>query len=339
MPHAPAKYQKRKRAERDPIVELQHALYKHGYLTADRALLSAVHELFKTARTTHRPVPALLLDGPPGTGKTFLAETVQQLWEARDFYTFQFTPGVTKEDLMFDLDIANIAMAQAGKWVGEFRPEHAVRPGAFARALLASQKHRTVLLLDELDKAQDKVDAFMLDYLNSCRMEAGPLGTIHGNPRNLLVFITKNNQRSITEPLMRRCIGVELRWPDAPSEAKLVRMLALRQIKQLEPAELGRASRLNLGRMADELVKYANEIRRFSQQLKKVPSTPELGSALFSCAVLPSADWGHSVYNWLLRYSSDQQVARSIWRTDATTIGRRLQEVSGVTVANHTLPF
>jgi MoxR-like ATPase len=304
----------------DPIIALQQQLFSSGYVTADRQLLARVHELMEQSQMTRGPVAALLLQGPPGTGKTFLAETIQSLWEAQQFLSFQFTQGVTKEDLMYDLDIANIAAAQAGKWQGEFSARDAVSPGIFAQALLSSLKQRTVLLLDELDKASEKVDAFLLEYLQGATMHAGPLGRLKGNPKNLLVFVTMNNQRLITEPLMRRCLRVELTWPSPEVEMRLVRMLASKQL-----AERGKPSRVNVKQLSQNVVRLANEVRGFGKQLKKVPSTPELARAVVSCAVLPKQDWGHAVESALLAYEGDRQVAVSLWGKSAEQIKKELE--------------
>lgn len=306
----------------DSVHNMQRRLFELGYVTGDRKLLADVHTLLELTTMTHGPTPAMLLQGPPGTGKTYLAQTFVPLWDAKSFFAFQFTPGVTREDLMFDLNIANIASAQAGRWDGAFTPNDAVAPGIFAQALLSSQQHKTVLLLDELDKANDKVDAFLLEYLQDCVMHAGPLGRLAGNPRNLVVFITMNDQRLITEPLMRRCYPrLELAWPQPEVEVRLVRMLAMKQLK-------ARASspRVNVRQLATNIVRLANEVRGFGKQLKKAPSTPELATAVVSCAVLPTKDWGHAVQSALLAYPGDRQLAHSLWGKSAEMIGKELEK-------------
>lgn len=319
MPHARRRGSKRASGPLDPVIDFQHKMYKLGYVTGDRHLLATGHALTEYIGMTTGPVPAMLLQGPPGTGKTFWAKTFQRFWSAVNFLTFQFTPGVTKEDLMFDLDLANIATAQAGKWRGEFTAEHAIRPGVFAQALLLSQQAKTVLLLDELDKANEKVDAFLLEYLEDCAMSAGALGRITGNPHNLVVFTTMNNQRLITEPLMRRHFRVEMHWPKPEVERQLVRTLALKQLKQWDGKP-----RVNVTRLSTNIVRLANEVRAFEKQLKKVPSTPELARAVASCAVLPEQDWGYQVEAELLAYPGDREIARDLWGKSPATIAREL---------------
>lgn len=310
----------------DPVTDIHQRLQALGYITSDRALMAECYALQMKALMTTKAVPAMLLQGPPGTGKTFLAETMRKEWDATTFLFYQFAPGVTKEDLVFDLNIANIAMAQAGKWEGDFKAEDTIAPGKLVQALQASQKGRTVLLLDELDKASEKVDAFLLDYLQSCRLDAGQLGVVYGNPKNLMVFITMNNQRQISEPLMRRCLRHELEWPVPDVEKQMILTLAERQL-----AQLGRMPypdlKIQLQAHAPLMVQFANEIRSYSQQLKKVPSSPELADALVDVACLPNtSDWGPKVYATLLAYPEDRKLAKGIWKKTPQELGRQLAE-------------
>lgn len=230
-------------------VRLQHA----GYVVTQPEAVATLWLALKDAG--NRYIPAVLFDGPPGVGKTFLAEKVAEITGARLVF-FQFFRGASREDLLFDLDIARVVRAMSGLEVPEGFGDM-VSLGVLPTAAHLSQQQRVVLVLDELDKAHPSVDALLLDFLQSARLSLPHLGEIRANTKNLLVVITKNDERDLAEPLLRRVRPVLLSWPPVEVEVAMV------QDGAGVPAGL-----------AKSLVTMANRLRE--KNLSKVPSTPEL---------------------------------------------------------------
>ena len=147
-----------------------------------------------------RPCAGSFLTGPAGAGKTFLAEAVAQVQE-RDTYFFQAFPGCRKEELF------QTFLPDADQPSG-FR----LLEGVLPQAARASKAAPTALILDEWDKTHPSTDAFLLDFLQSGRISI-PGSRIVANQANLLVFVTLNDERELSEPLMRRLPLIELQTP------------------------------------------------------------------------------------------------------------------------------
>ncbi|MBI3992782.1 MAG: AAA family ATPase, partial [Candidatus Lambdaproteobacteria bacterium] len=147
-----------------------------------------------------RPCAGSFLTGPAGAGKTFLAEAVAQVQE-RDTFFFQAFPGCRKEELF------QTFMPDASQPSG-FR----LLEGVLPQAARASKAAPTALILDEWDKTHPSTDAFLLDFLQAGRISI-PGSQIVANQANLLVFVTLNDERELSEPLMRRLPLIELQTP------------------------------------------------------------------------------------------------------------------------------
>jgi MoxR-like ATPase len=177
------------------------------------------------------------------SGKTYLAKILSKRLGAK-LIQFQFFPGCGREDLILDL-----AIGQNG----------ARTPGILLNAMTMSQEGKVVLLLDELDKAEPRVDSFLLTFLNEGSLLVPQLGEFKANRANLLVVITKNDDRQAGTALIRRCRPVQMRWPSPEVEMKIFR--------QTHPY------------MTDEscmaIIDTANRLRGHPD-VRKSPATPEL---------------------------------------------------------------
>ena len=279
-----------------------------GYLTNNHNLLAQLalleHDL-TLARTT---LAAVVLDGPPGTGKTYAAQTFAKKLKA-EFLELQFTVGVGREVVMHDIDIAAVVTRQVDAMRAAQRgeewhldPDELVIPGILQVALAKSHAGPVVLLLDELDKAKSYVDAMLLQFLNDGAIahptERGR--TLRGNPNNLVVFITKNNERRLSEPLMRRCRSVYLAWPGEDTEVAMVKQMALKLLK-------GQLVRGDIEAAAKAVVGFANKIRTQELTLTKVPSSPELAQAVVDMLRVPKEHRGVVVCRQLFKYRDDYQ--------------------------------
>jgi len=180
-----------------PTVDLR----KTGYQASDSLNMKA--DLFYHEGLKLRPeIASVLLTGPAGSGKTYMAEAFANSIGAK-FFMFQNTTGVAREDYVLDLNIESILKHEA---------ETSVLPGLLVRALQSTNEGPTVVLIDELDKAREEIDAFMLDFLSYGRVTTGSR-EFHRGEHPVWVFITSNGQRPFIEPLMNRVKVFKLERP------------------------------------------------------------------------------------------------------------------------------
>jgi len=162
---------------------------------------------------------ALILFGPPGVGKTVFAHAVASALGAEEIY-FLAHHWVSEEDLFVKLDPARVA-GLAGGVYSEI--EESYRPGVLLRASLSSREKPTVLVLDEWDKAPERCDALLLEFLQEGKVY-GPFGECwEALSENLFVFITSNEMRDLSEPLLRRCLRYRMGFLPSEVEADLIR--------------------------------------------------------------------------------------------------------------------
>jgi MoxR-like ATPase len=153
-------------------------------------------------------ISAILLDGPPGVGKSYLGQYLQYLLKAK-LIRYQMVAETDRDDILFDRNV----LTEDGK----------PTDGVLLQAMRQSQVHKVVLILEELDKAQREVDALLLTFLQEGELWFPQIGTIKANQSNLLVVITKNDTREAMAPLLRRCRVAEMTWPSLEAEIVIVR--------------------------------------------------------------------------------------------------------------------
>lgn len=282
--------------------KLQQCEYK---ITDEFVVLQTYLALYDRGKV--KGLSTILFDGPPGTGKTYIAEVISQM-EGAEMVFFQFTPGVTREALLYDLDIAKIVQGMAGTVL----PEHfadMLSLGILPSAIKASQNGPVVLVLDELDKAHPSVDSFLLDFLQRAEINDPHLGQLTGNPENILVVITKNDERQLSEPLMRRLRRAYLQYPTAEVEIQMI----LEAVPTLPKTA------------ASSLVTFATRLREQGKKgnMMKVPSTPELIRCAQDLIHVPKAFYGQIVRSWLIAYFED----RTALKDTEKHIGALFQEM------------
>jgi MoxR-like ATPase len=305
---APANYRRAKvLATEDDMKEFKTVLHRLGYYTNSSNLLMQLWLVINDMELEHEHLAAINLDGPPGSGKTYAAKILAKLLEAQ-LLELQFTQGIGRETMMHDINIAAVVAAQVDAAIAASKgdtsfsvsPEDLIIPGVLQVALETSIRHKVVLLLDEIDKAKPSIDSMLLTFLQDGAI-AHPTqrGTvIRGNPKNLLVVMTKNNERGITEPLMRRVKSVNLGWPAPETELHIVKKMAAAQLS-------GMLYKGDLEVLAAFLITCANKIRKFEKTLRKVPSSPELAQALVDCIRTPPEHRGEVICRVLFKYEDD----------------------------------
>jgi MoxR-like ATPase len=195
--------------------DVTRALAGEGYL-ADRGLATAVY----LAATLEQP---LLLEGEAGVGKTEVARALAAAGGAA-LIRLQCHEGIDLHHAVYDWDYGRQLLAiRAAEAGGEAR-ELFGREFLLRRPLLEALEYEgaSVFLIDEIDRADDEFEAFLLEFLSDFAISIPELGTVRARSRPLVV-LTSNRTRELHDALKRRCLYHWIDYPDREREAEIVR--------------------------------------------------------------------------------------------------------------------
>jgi MoxR-like ATPase len=187
-----------------------------GYL-ADRPLAMAVH----LAVVLEQP---LLLEGEAGVGKTEVARALSSAVGAK-LIRLQCHEGIDLHHAVYDWDYSRQLLALRGSEQGVDEGELFSRRFLLRRPLLealeSDAETPVVLLIDEIDRADDEFEAFLLEFLSDFAVTIPELGTITAQ-RRPIVLLTSNRTRELHDALKRRCLYHWIDYPTPERERAIV---------------------------------------------------------------------------------------------------------------------
>ncbi len=229
---------------------LRHALY----VTNER-----VETAIFLALALEKP---LLIEGPAGAGKTEVAKVLAENLHT-DLIRLQCYEGLDEARALYEWNYQKqLLRMQAGEQQGlrwEELSEHIFsRDYLLERPLLKAitAPSRVVLLIDEIDKADEEFEAFLLELLSDFQVSVPELGTLKAHERPA-VILTSNRARELSEALRRRCLHLFIDFPGAEQERKII---------ELKVPELD-------AKLAAEAARFVGAIRKLG--LRKSPSIAE----------------------------------------------------------------
>jgi MoxR-like ATPase len=204
----------------------------------------------------------LLIEGPAGAGKTEIAKVVAAML-ATDLIRLQCYEGLDEARALYEWNYQKqLLRLQAGKressgWA-ELSADLFSRDYLLERPLLKAitAPRKVVLLIDEIDKADEEFEAFLLELLSDFQVSLPELGTIRAR-QPPAVILTSNRARELSEALRRRCLHLFIDFPGIEQERRIIEL----KVPGLE------------ARLAAEAARVVNALRKL--ELKKSPSIAE----------------------------------------------------------------
>ena len=243
--------------------DLQTALCVQGYIASDD--LSVALEL---ALTLGRP---LLLEGSAGVGKTEIAKTLSAVKNTR-LIRLQCYEGLDHSQAIYEWNyqrqlLAIRASAEDGQTGTSVEERIFSRDFLMERPLLAAitQVKSPVLLIDEIDRADEEFEAYLLEILSDFQISIPELGTIRATSKPT-VILTSNGSRDLSDALRRRCLYTYVEYPNRTTELEILKA----RCPEIE------------SRLAEQVVGFVQKLRE--EDLEKTPGVAEMLD--FACALM-----------------------------------------------------
>ena len=280
-------------------LDVASALSSHGYLP-DEGLATAIF----LALSLHRP---LLLEGEAGVGKTEVAKVLSR-WSGGELIRLQCYEGIDAGQAVYDWDysrqLLHLRAAEAtgdARGIGTTALEDQLYQERFLlkRAVLRAIDHQSlippVLLIDEIDRADDEFEAYLLEVLSEFQVTVPELGRF-STTQPPIVILTSNRTRDVHDALKRRCL---YHWVDHPTFEREVEIVRLRVPHVLEP-------------LARQVAGAVEAMR--TRNLYKPPGVAETIDWASALAVLGTTELDEQVVGVtlgaVLKYREDQERVR-----------------------------
>jgi MoxR-like ATPase len=227
----------------------------------------------------------LLVEGPAGAGKTELAKVVAAML-ATEVIRLQCYEGLDAAHALYEWNyqkqLMRLQADQGASW-DEIESHIFSRDYLLERPLLRaiSAPKRTVLLIDEVDKADEELEAFLLEVLAEYQVTVPELGTLTARERPV-VILTSNQRRELSEALKRRCLHLYLDFPGVEKEREIIAL----KVPDLDE------------RLAARVAEFVAQLRKLD--LKKAPSIAE------------TLDWARALVALGIRELEPEPVRRTL---------------------------
>lgn len=235
--------------------ELENKLSEHSYI-ANQELAMALFIALKLERP-------ILLEGEAGVGKTQVAKTLSEVYET-ELIRLQCYEGLDSAASIYEWNyqrqlLSIRASVDAGSELNDIESRIFSRSYLMERPLLRAiqQQNPPVLLIDEIDRADEEFEAFLLEILSDFQITIPEIGTISATSKPI-VILTSNGTRNLSDALRRRCIYNYVPYPDRRTELAILTK---------------RFPRLS-SNLAQQIVSFVQSIRK--EDLEKKPGIAEM---------------------------------------------------------------
>ncbi|MHA1209248.1 MAG: AAA family ATPase [Candidatus Freyarchaeota archaeon] len=267
--------------------DIEEGLIKVGYLPNQKIVTT----LF-LAFQLDKPI---LVEGPAGCGKTYLGVCTARMF-GFPLIRLQCYEGILPEQSIYEWNYHKQLLRIQ---MNHLRDNDGLEESIFSeeylleRPLLTALKSpEAVLLIDEIDKADEQFEAFLLELLGERQITIPELGTVRAPPnQKLITILTSNSSRELSEPLKRRCLHLYLDYPPKELEKQII-LLHCPQMYD---------------RFVDNILDFVENLRKM--RLQKIPSIAE--SIDFAKSLLAigkndlDAETVNSLLSTLLKIKSD----------------------------------